>query len=231
MKVSVVLPTYNEAGNIVSLVEKILSVMPTGIQPEVIVVDDESPDNTYKIARQKFELVREVRIFRRTDDRGLAKSIRYGIEQATGDYVIVMDTDFTHDPAEIPRIIQVGEIYDIVSGSRFCAGGNMEEKAHYIASFIYNLILRIIIRTQVQDNLGGFFLIKRKNLKLLPFEKIFYGYGDYFFRMIYYAEKKNYSIIEIPTFYANRRKGKSKSNFIKLLFTYSCSAFRLVIKK
>jgi len=231
MKVSVVLPTYNEAGNIVSLVEKILSVMPTGIQPEVIVVDDESPDNTYKIARQKFELVREVRIFRRTDDRGLAKSIRYGIEQATGDYVIVMDTDFTHDPAEIPRMIQVGEIYDIVSGSRFCAGGNMEEKAHYIASFIYNLILRIIIRTQVQDNLGGFFLIKRKNLKLLPFEKIFYGYGDYFFRMIYYAEKKNYSIIEIPTFYANRRKGKSKSNFIKLLFTYSCSAFRLVIKK
>ena len=231
MKVSVVLPTYNEAGNIVSLVEKILSVMPTGIQPEVIVVDDESPDNTYKIARQKFELVREVRIFRRTDDRGLAKSIRYGIEQATGDYVIVMDTDFTHDPAEIPRMIQVGEIYDIVSGSRFCAGGNMEEKAHYIASFIYNLILRIIIRTQVQDNLGGFFLIKRKNLKLLPFEKIFYGYGDYYFRMIYYAEKKNYSIIEIPTFYANRRKGKSKSNFIKLLFTYSCSAFRLVIKK
>jgi len=231
MKVSVVLPTYNEAGNIVPLVEEILSVMPTGVQPEVIVVDDESPDNTYKIAREKFELAGQVKVFKRTDDRGLAKSIRYGIEHATGDYVIVMDTDFTHDPAEIPRMIQVGGIYDIVSGSRFCAGGRMEGTAHYIASFVYNLILRIIIRTEVKDNLGGFFLIKRKKLKVLPFEKIFFGYGDYFFRMIYYAEKEYYSIIEIPTFYSNRRKGKSKSNFIKLFLSYSYYVLGFVIKK
>ena len=162
MKVSVVLSTYNEAGNIIPLVEEILKVMPNDIQPEIIVVDDDSTDNTGEIALRTFSSNQSVKIFLRTEDRGLAKSIRYGIEQASGENIIVMDTDFTHNPAEIPRMLHVGEIYDVVSGSRFCAGGNMQDKAHYFASFVYNLALRIILRTQVQDNLGGFFFNKSR---------------------------------------------------------------------
>ena len=123
MKVSVILPTYNESGNIVALVQEILKVMPTGIEPEVIVVDDNSPDQTFKIAEDAFAADPRVRVLLRTEDRGLAKSIRTGIEKATGDQVIVMDTDFTHDPQEIPRLLHVGIMYDIVSGSRFCSGG------------------------------------------------------------------------------------------------------------
>src|SRR5438477_11942853 len=102
MKVSVILPTYNESGNIVALVQEILKVMPTGFQSEVIVVDDNSPDQTFNIAEAAFATNPMVRVLLRTTDRGFAKSIRHGIENAKGDSVVVMDTDFTHDPKEIP---------------------------------------------------------------------------------------------------------------------------------
>ena len=228
MKVSIILPTYNEAGNIVSLVEEILMVLPSDIQPEIIVVDDDSPDNTGEIARKTFESNPAVKILFRTEARCLAKSIRYGIEHTSGEKIIVMDTDFTHNPAEIPRMLHVGEIYDVVSGSRFSAGGNMQDKAHYFASFVYNLVLRIILRTQVQDNLGGFFLIDREKLFSLSFDKIFFGYGDYFFRLIYLSQRQGYTVIEIPAFYAVRTSGKSKSNFLKVFFSYIWSAFKFV---
>ena len=131
MKVSVILPTYNEAGNIVALVQQILKVMPNGIDPDVIVVDDNSPDQTFSIVQEAFASNPLVRVLLRTQDRGLAKSIRYGIENAQGDYVLVMDTDFTHDPTEIPKMLHVAQVYDIVSGSRFCPGSSGSHQRRY----------------------------------------------------------------------------------------------------
>jgi dolichol-phosphate mannosyltransferase len=227
MKVSVILPTYNESGNIVTLVKEILKVIPSDIEPEVIVVDDDSPDHTYSIAKDAFASNPFVRVLLRTQDRGFAKSIRYGIENAEGDSVLVMDTDFTHDPIEIPRLLHVGLFYDIVSGSRFCSGGNMKDRSHYLASLIYNWCLRIILRTQIQDNLGGYFTMKREKILQLPLDKIFYGYGEYFFRLIHFAQLRGVTIVEIPAQYLDRSAGKSKSNFLKMIFTYSMAAIRL----
>ena len=65
--------------------------------------------------------------------------------------------------------------YDIISGSRYCAGGSMENKIHFYFSFIYNLFLRIILKTQIQDNLGGYFCIKKSKLNELSLDKIFSG--------------------------------------------------------
>lgn len=230
MKVSVILPTYNEAGNIVTLVQEIMKFMPNSIEPEVIVVDDDSPDQTFKIAKEAFASNQFVKVLLRTQDRGFAKSIRYGIEYAQGDYVLVMDTDFTHDPKEIPKMIHVSQMYDIVSGSRFCPGGNMQDTAHYMASMMYNWIVRIVLRTQVQDNLGGFFIIRKMNLTNLPFERIFFGYGEYFFRLLHYAQMHGMTIVEIPAQYRIRKKGKSKSNFYKMLFSYTHALIQLKIQ-
>jgi len=227
MKVSVILPTYNESGNIVALVKAILKIIPSDIESEVIVVDDNSPDQTFKIAKEAFASYPLVRVLLRTQDRGFAKSIRHGIENAQGDSVLVMDTDFTHDPIEIPRLLHVGLIYDIVSGSRFCSGGNMQDRSHYIASLFYNWCLRIILRTQIQDNLGGYFTMKREKILQLPLDKIFYGYGEYFFRLIHFAQLRGFTIVELPAQYLDRSAGRSKSNFTKMLFTYSMAAFRL----
>lgn len=230
MKVSFILPTYNEAGNIVALVRAIKANTPATWQREVLVVDDNSPDRTYEIVREAFAGDPEVKAVLRTADRGLAKSIRAGIDLSSGDQIVVMDTDFTHDPAEIPKLLHVGQIYDIVSGSRFCAGGRMQDTRHYVASLAYNWVMRIILRTQVQDNLGGYFTIGASKLKLLPLDLIFFGYGDYFFRLLHYAQKRGFSVVEIPARYEVRHAGRSKSNFVTMLFTYTGAMLQLRIQ-
>ena len=227
MKVSVILPTYNEADNIVGLVEEILRNFPSDVEPEILVVDDDSPDKTHEVAKNAFAVNRNVRVILRTEDRGFAKSIRAGIEQATGDLIIVMDTDFTHDPVEIPRMIHIARVYDIVSGSRFCAGGNMQDRKHYLASLAYNWLLRAVLHTQLQDNLGGYFIMKREKLLLLPLDQIFYGYGEYFFRLLYFAQRSGFKIVEIPAIYRLRTYGASKSSFLRMLFSYSRAAMIL----
>jgi dolichol-phosphate mannosyltransferase len=231
MKVSVVLPTYNEAENIVALVKDVHTHIPSEWEREIIVVDDNSPDGTLETAREAFKENTDVVLILRTEDRGLAKSLRAGLERATGDRVIAMGADFTHDPSDIPKMLQVSGAYDIVVGSRFCAGGNMHSTTHYIASLYYNRMIRVFLRTQVQDNLGGYFVMSRAKLNELPFDRIFYGYGDFFFRLLYHAQKRGFTIVEVPAFYNARRAGRSKSNFGKLLLSYTIAVLRLVLER
>jgi dolichol-phosphate mannosyltransferase len=230
MKVSVILPTYNEVGNIVALVDAIRSNIPPYFEREIIVVDDNSPDGTFHLVRNRFGGNPEVRAIRRTKNRGLANSIREGLESATGDQVLVMDTDFTHNPAEISKMLHVAQVYDLVSGSRFCAGGAMEDVGHYIASLLYNFILRIVLRTQIQDNLGGFFTMPLDKLRRLPWDEIFHGYGDYYFRLLSYAQAAGLKIVEVPALYRDRSKGESKSNFLRLLGGYSAAVLKFRTK-
>jgi dolichol-phosphate mannosyltransferase len=190
-------------------------------------VDDNSPDRTYQLVLESFRDNHLVHPLLRTKDKGFAKSIRRGIEEATGDFVLVMDTDFTHPPSEICKMLYVAQVFDVVTGSRFCVGGSMPSRRHYLASLIYNWLIRLILRTQIQDNLSGFFVVNRHKLNLLPFDEIFYGYGEYFFRLLFYAERVHLTIVELPTKYSDRFSGNSKSNFAKLLFSYTMELLKL----
>ena len=227
MNLSIILPTFNEKDNIISLVKKIQEISKEVENKEIIIVDDNSPDGTYQSCKSEFENTPNVKLILRKNNRGLANSIGEGIKNCSGENIIIMDTDLTHDPKLISKLIKLIKEYDIVSCSRFCAGGLMENKMHYYLSFVFNLFIRIILRTQIQDNLGGYFCIKKNVLDSLPYERIFYGYGEYFFRLLYFAQKKKFSLIEIPAIYNLRHKGKSKSNFFLLLFKYFFAAIKL----
>lgn len=224
---SVILPTYNESGNIVNLVRKIKAAVPAGMGCEILVVDDNSPDGTFELARSTFEADPDVRPILRTTDRGFAKSIRHGIEAASHDRIVVMDSDLTHDAIEIPRLLHVGQIYDIVSGSRFCAGGRMSDTKHYLSSLVYNWLLRLLLRTQVQDNLGGYFTASRERILQLPLDDIFFGYGEYYFRLLHFAQRDGMSIVEIPSHYLLRGAGTSKSNWGRMIWSYTKAALQL----
>ncbi|RJS84115.1 glycosyltransferase [Methanophagales archaeon] len=231
-KVSVILPTYNEKGNIIELVDEIigqLSLM--NIEIEIIVVDDNSPDNTGKLVQDRFSDDERVKVFIRTEERGLATAIRYGIEKSSGDILVVMDTDFNHDPRMLPQMVKFLEYYDIIVGSRFTIGGGMEPTFRYLGSFFYNMFIRIILHTQIQDNLSGFFAIHREKLFALDFEKIFFGYGDYFFRLLFYAQRRKFKILEIPVVYQLRKYGESKTNLISIFIKYSIALLKLRIQK
>lgn len=225
--VSVILPTYNESGNIVKLVGAVAANIPPGWDYQILVVDDNSPDDTLGAVARAFGDDPRVVPVLRTEDRGFAKSIRAGIERASGERIVVMDSDLTHDPVEIPKLLHVGEVYDFVSGSRFCAGGRMVDTTHYLLSMGYNWLLRLLIRTQVQDNLGGYFTARREMLLGLPLDEIFFGYGDYYFRLLHFVQKSGFSIVEVPAAYLLRSEGKSKSNWGRMLVTYTLGAIRL----
>ena len=106
----------------------------------------------------------------------------------------------------------------------------MQDQIHSHLSFFYNLLLKLILKTQIQDNLGGYFCVSRKSLNKLPNRKIFYGYGEYFFRLLFFALKKISQFLKIPAIYKRRLRGKSKSNFIYMFYKYFVEAIKLRLK-
>lgn len=229
MNLSVILPTFNERGNIVDLIDAIeKQVSPLIETAQIVVVDDNSSDGTADLVRERaLKAGAAIELYVRTAERGLASAIRYGVEKCRGDVVVVMDTDFNHDPKMIPQMIELLKYYDVVIGSRFVMGGGMEEEWRYRFSFLYNLFVRIVIRTQVQDNLSGFFAMRRDKLVALNLDYIFRGYGEYFIRLLYLAWRQNYKLLEVPVFYVLRRHGQSKSRFLNMLRDYTACVFDL----
>ncbi|MCB0091640.1 MAG: glycosyltransferase [Caldilineaceae bacterium] len=239
--VSIVLPTYNERDNICDLIDEISQKLePTELAYEVLVMDDSSPDGTATAVRDRYNLSADaaggpispkgvVRLHVRTHDRGLAKSIRDGLERAHGRTLVVMDTDFNHDPAMIPQMVDLLRYYDLIIGSRFVMGGGMEDTMRYRASLLYNVFIRFLFHTQIQDNLSGFFAIRRERLFELEakFDRIFYGYGDYFIRLLLLAWRANWKILEAPVFYILRRHGDSKTGFWKIFRDYTAAVLKL----
>lgn len=226
--VSVILPTYNEVENIVVLIRDIIRNLKK-LNFEVIVVDDNSPDQTAKLAKEKFKKDNRIKILVRRFDRGLAKSILFGIEKSRGQYIIVMDTDFNHDPHVLPKFLSYKNKYPLIIGSRYIKGGGMEDKTRYFLSMFYNLAVRFILSSPTKDNLSGFFLIKRKELENFNLKDIFQGYGDYFIRLLKYANQNNLRIKEIPVYYKNRSFGQSKSRFFHMFFDYSKTVFEVLL--
>ena len=101
---------------------------------------------------------------------------------------------------------------------------------HYIFSLIFNFFLTILLQSEIKDNLGGFYCVHKKAINKLKFKKIFYGYGEYYFRLLFYLRKNKVRMLEIPSRYNKRNSGESKSNFIVLLFKYSFQAIVLRLK-
>ena len=124
--VSVVLPTYNEREGIAELVAEILAVARrAGLDLEVLVVDDASPDGTAAHVETVFRADPAVRVYVRRGERGLASAILRGIQEARGDVVVIMDSDGNHDPALLPLMVRCVDDFDVVIGSRYVLGGGM----------------------------------------------------------------------------------------------------------
>lgn len=225
--ISVILPTYNESGNIIKLIKKISQKLKI-YNFEIIVVDDNSPDQTGDLAKREFSKNKNIKIFIREKGKDLASAILLGINKSEGEEILVMDSDFNHDPEVLPIMLAHKDSYDLVVGSRYIKGGGMEDRVRFILSFIYNLLIRSLLHLKTHDNLSGFFLLKRKHLAKFEKKNIFYGYGEYFIRLLTIAHKHNLSIYEVPVFYKNRSSGESKSKFIPMFIDYSKTVIQIL---
>ena len=103
----------------------------------------------------------------------------------------------------------------------------MRDSTHYFFSMGYNWVLRLLIHTQVQDNLGGYFAARREMILSLPMDEIFFGYGEYYFRLLHFVQKMGHTVVELPASYLLRGQGKSKSNWPRMLLTYTIGAIKL----
>jgi dolichol-phosphate mannosyltransferase len=228
-ELSVILPTYNESGNIVELVERIFSVSKKNLlDSEVVVVDDNSPDGTAeRVSGIQYHQDR-IRLIVRNKERGLATAIKKGLVEASREIVVVMDTDFNHNPDRIPLMVKYLDDFDIVVGSRFVSGGGMKgSKLRYWGSYIFNAFIKLMLGVRSNDNLSGFFATRKSLLTKLPTDFIFQGYGDYFIRLLYLIDQGGFSLLEVPVVYDERLSGESKTNFISHLVDYIITVLRL----
>lgn len=221
--ISLVLPSYNERDNLIPLIHAIHRDL--GDRPhEIIIVDDNSPDGTYK-AVLDLELP-FVRAILRVKDRGLANSIRCGLEIAKGGAYIVMDSDFNHRPEYLPFMVDALQYYDCVTASRFLYGGRMDSRWRHIFSWLFNIFTRLVTGGYITDNLYGYFAVRKTAMETLSYNRIFWGYGDYFIRLLYYLQKNRVNILQFPAVNGKRLMGKGNSNMVRIFWQY----FREVVK-
>jgi dolichol-phosphate mannosyltransferase len=209
-KVSVILPTYNEKENIEEMIRQIYHYIGKNLH-EVIVVDDNSPDGTWKIVeRLQKKLFKNLKLHRRINKRSLPSSIWDGIKKSEGNIIVWMDCDLSHPPKLIPKMLKYIPNYDIVSASQYVKGG--KDKRNFIrivASKAFSIVAGILLKLKITDVTSGFYAVNRKVFDKIKLMKT--GYAEYCIRFIYEAKRKRFKIKEIGYVLVNRKKGTSKT--------------------
>ena len=213
-QVSIIIPTYNESRNIIQILKSIGENLPKNLTAEAIVVDDNSPDSTGKIVEEYLKNVKKIAgytmdIIHRTSKNGLSSAILSGIQRAKGDTIVVMDSDFSHPPQFIPKMIESLKKYqcDLVIASRYINGGKINgwTLKRKIMSKVATLIAKKGLGVKTKDPMSGFFAFKKNILKGVNFDAI-----GYKILLEILVKKSEIYVKEIPYTFENRSFGSSK---------------------
>jgi len=213
MAVLVILPTYNEKENLATLAPAILKIDP---QLHLLVVDDNSPDGTGELANE-FSLKNPGRVFVlcRSKKQGLGLAYKAGFDWALSrnyDFIVTMDADWSHNPKDIPRLIEASKNYDLVVGSRYLNGVRVLNwpLKRLLLSIFGNFYIRFLTRLPVTDCTSGFQCFRASLLKSIDFQKIKSKGFSFHIELKYRAWKKNFALKEVPIIFSERRLGKPK---------------------
>jgi dolichol-phosphate mannosyltransferase len=207
-----VLPTYNEAGNVEPLVRAALANLPPGSR--LLVVDDNSPDGTGEIA-ERLAAELPVEVLHRAGKEGLASAYIAGFEHVLdrgADLVLQMDADFSHDPRDLRRLVAASEEADLVLGSRYVAGGGVEDWSlvRQVISRGGSVYAHLVLGIEVKDLTGGFKCFRRQVLESIDVDGISSQGYAFQVEMTYRALQGGFKVLEIPIVFRDRRVGSSK---------------------
>jgi dolichol-phosphate mannosyltransferase len=212
MRPLVIIPTYNERANVRPLLEQLLALRDL----RILIVDDASPDGTGQIAEEYAAANRaRVQVLHRTGRRGLGLSYIDGMYLALrtdASHICQMDADLSHDPADIPRLLQAAESADVVIGSRYVRGGHIENWPLHrrLLSAFANRYIRAITRLRIRDCTSGFRCWRREALERMPLASIRSEGYAFVVELAFEAARAGLRCAEIPITFVERRTGASK---------------------
>lgn len=215
--VSVIVPTYNERANVVPLVDRCLSAL-AGTDPEILVVDDDSDDGTWRVVRDHYEHNDAIRVIRRTAQRGLATAITRGFREATEDICTVLDADLQHPPEMLPTLLRAFEdgSVDVAIASRYTDRGRIERWSPVRramsrgATFLSKAM--VPVSRGLSDPLSGFFAVRRRVVSDVTLDPT--GYKI----LLEVLARADYGrVVEIPYTFREREHGSSSLGTNQLL--------------
>jgi dolichol-phosphate mannosyltransferase len=211
-----ILPTYNEAENIEAVVRASMTQLEkVGGPHTILIVDDNSPDGTGRIADGLAAEIDRVRVLHRPGKQGLGRAYLAGFAVALeneAELVLEMDSDFSHDPADLPRLIAAAGAADLVLGSRYVPGGGVVNWGwlRRALSWCGSAYARILLGLPVRDLTGGFKCFNARVLRGVDLYGVHAnGYG-FQIEMTYRAVKAGFTVAEVPILFRERRVGQSK---------------------
>jgi Glycosyltransferases involved in cell wall biogenesis len=214
VRVLVIVPTYNEAENIAALIREVRNL---DIDPEILIIDDNSPDGTANIVKTIMERDPKVHLIERPKKMGLGSAYITGFKWALDrkfDVVVEMDADFSHDPKDIKRLVENLENCDAVIGSRYVKGVSVVNWpiSRLLLSYFANLYARVITGVKIRDLTSGFKAIKTECLRVINLDEIKSDGYAFQIELHFNLWFKGFKVCEIPIIFVERRAGKSKLN-------------------
>ena len=209
---SLIIPTYNERENLEELISSSTNILnKLKIKYEIIIADDNSPDQTWKVASELSKDFPSIRVIRRFRNRGLTPSVLEGMESAVGNILGVMDADLQHDISVLPQMLEECKSYDLVIGSRY-TDSNTKNSLSFLRKILSKsgtFFARVLLGLKISDPLSGYFLVKRDVFKELSSDINAKGFK---ILLQIVGRNSNLKIKEIPYSFSERKKGSTKLN-------------------
>ena len=228
MDISIVIPTYNESENLPILIDGIVKVLEeSGIEGQIIVVDDDSPDKTWKTAQELKNSYENIKVLRRQDKRGLSSAVLDGFAMSESPILGVMDADLSHPPEKIPELVEpiVCGDADITIGSRYIDEGGIE-KWPFLRKLSSKLATLAACKlTSVKDPMSGFFFMRRDVIESAELNPKGFKIG-----LEILVRGKYENVIEIPIKFRDRLYGETKLSR-NVIIDYLIHVTRLYIYK
>lgn len=225
MKITIVSPTYNEAENVSRLAKEVHATL-SGIDYELLIADDDSPDRTWAIAQELATTNPHIRVLRRTTDRGLSAAVIEGILSSSGEYVAVIDADLQHNPGILPQMIAALDAgAEIVVGSRYVEGGGTStwNAVRRFQSWVATKLARSFLGVELRDPMSGYFILRRSDFDRIHEQLDSRGFKILLEIIVRLAPSR---LEEVPYTFRTRVAGQSKLSS-KVVLQYLGQLWRL----
>ena len=233
MKLAIVIPTYNEAETIPSLISELFEKIKQLVEKlDILIIDDSSPDGTADIVRELGTKYEKITVIQRPKKMGLGAAYKEGfrhvLEKLDSELVLQMDADHSHQPSEIPNMLEKIKNFDFLVASRHVEGSDVvgwgigRKATHSIAG----AIARICAKIEIKDSTSGFRMFKKKTLEKVNFNKIRSDGFAFQIEVLHQLKQLGMKGLEVPTVFVNRTEGSSKMGSSEMMqFITMCISY------